>query len=574
MYKGRAKVSMSSGGYSALLICCILCCCTSSVSGLYGGRLRISTRVNKKIFQSVSPPLQHRSFSAVCMPLSSSSKPEGNNWNQTTSASFSDSTQSLESLDAHSPIPNEYPPTPTLRDCIKFAVPALGIYVAGSLMSLIDAGFVGRVSSLQLAALGPASAISELFAQLPVFISIATTNLVAKAFATGDNETMTKTTTTAVSLATVIGAALSMGVYFFSTSLSRLYCNGQTTLVPYCASYVRIRALALPAVSASMVAQAALIGVKDATTPMRSVVLAAVVNFIGDLALVAYAGHGVAGAAWATMFSQVCAAALLIRSLLKRNLFQPSALFNSDSPLRTVYSENIKPILTFAPFILVMLMKNLMHNSAAITAASLGGAEAAAHTTIFATAMLCYTAGDVGSSLAQAFLPAFANKKGSIGGMSVWEGDSGFDLKNARPNILKILQTAWCISATVCALASIVVLGFANQLTCDPLVVYNMRRVLPLVLASLSLHATAITLEGLLLAQGAQNQLISVYVIVSLVIAATFRSISKGVFGAGLVPIWSVYVFFQLSRVILFSVVGRPIDIRNTVSRWNGKSKT
>tara|TARA_B100000513_G_scaffold180566_1_gene99106 strand:+ start:560 stop:691 length:132 start_codon:yes stop_codon:yes gene_type:complete len=43
-----------------------------------------------------------------------------------------------------------------------------------------------------------------------------------------------------------------------------------------------------------------------------------------------------------------------------------------------------------------------MHNSSAATAASLGAVEAAAHTALFAIAMLCFTFGDVGSSLAQA----------------------------------------------------------------------------------------------------------------------------------------------------------------------------
>ena len=37
-----------------------------------------------------------------------------------------------------------YPPTPSLLECFSFAIPALGIYVASPLMSLIDAAFVGR----------------------------------------------------------------------------------------------------------------------------------------------------------------------------------------------------------------------------------------------------------------------------------------------------------------------------------------------------------------------------------------------------------------------------------------------
>ena len=53
------------------------------------------------------------------------------------------------------------PAVPSLGECFAFAVPALGIYTAGPLMSLIDAAFVGRGSSVELAALGPASSISD-----------------------------------------------------------------------------------------------------------------------------------------------------------------------------------------------------------------------------------------------------------------------------------------------------------------------------------------------------------------------------------------------------------------------------
>ena len=81
---------------------------------------------------------------------------------------------------------DSYPDVPSLRECLRFAIPALGIYCAGPLMSLIDAAFVGRTSSLQLASLGPASSISD-SAPLPLlFLSIGATNLVARAHGRSD----------------------------------------------------------------------------------------------------------------------------------------------------------------------------------------------------------------------------------------------------------------------------------------------------------------------------------------------------------------------------------------------------
>ena len=61
-----------------------------------------------------------------------------------------------------------------------------------------------------------------------------------------------------------------------------------------------------------------------------------------------------------------------------------------------------RALMGFVPFLFVMGVKIGMHNGCAATAASLGGVPAAAHTALFATAMLCFTMNDVGSSLCQA----------------------------------------------------------------------------------------------------------------------------------------------------------------------------
>jgi Na+-driven multidrug efflux pump len=41
-----------------------------------------------------------------------------------------------------------------VRDIVVFAGPALGLWICGPLMSLIDTMVIGQTSSLQLAALG------------------------------------------------------------------------------------------------------------------------------------------------------------------------------------------------------------------------------------------------------------------------------------------------------------------------------------------------------------------------------------------------------------------------------------
>lgn len=45
---------------------------------------------------------------------------------------------------------------------------------------------------------------------------------------------------------------------------------------------------------------------KDSWGPLRALVVASVINGIGDIVLCRVFNYGIAGAAWATMASQVC----------------------------------------------------------------------------------------------------------------------------------------------------------------------------------------------------------------------------------------------------------------------------
>lgn len=111
------------------------------------------------------------------------------------------------------------------------------------------------------------------------------------------------------------------------------------------------------------VAQAVLVGMKDTKTPMLAlaVAVAACLNLGGDFLLVSRMGLGLAGAAWATVASQVCAAALLLRVLGQRKLLdapKPSrradaagASGASAAPADT--RATIVAIYSFASFIFV-----------------------------------------------------------------------------------------------------------------------------------------------------------------------------------------------------------------------------
>jgi len=530
---------------------------------------------------------------------------------------------------------DNYPEVPSLRECLRFAVPALGIYCAGPLMSLIDAAFVGRASSLQLASLGPASSISD-SAPLPLlFLSIGATNLVAQAHGRGDLRAQALTTRVGLALGIAGASVLGALVLGFSTPLSSLYCGGSLLLTPPCVAYVRIRALALPAVVVASIAQAVCVGSKDTRTPMLAVLLAAGLNLAGDFLLVSKMGLGIAGAAWATTFSQLCAAGLLLLVLTRRGLLSaPVPSPPPPPPLRTkalavavagaaaaaakeakaAAAAEVRTVraslLGFAPFLFVMAVKMGMHNGAAATAASLGGAAAAAHTALFATGMLCFTIGDVGSSLAQAYLPAFYSPAAAedpgrrrarlsaalmrararlplVPLTSRWKTwplsgpqaappphaeapsvplpplpprtEGGFNVAASRPTLTQLLRYAALSSVVVVACTMAFLVGGSSGMSRDPAVIAQMRAVAPLMAATLCLHGTAVTLEGVLVAQKAFLSLGITYATFAATAAASFTAIRSGLWapgGSGLLGIWLVYVWFQVYRVALFVVLG------------------
>ena len=45
---------------------------------------------------------------------------------------------------------------------------------------------------------------------------------------------------------------------------------------------------------------------KDSLGPLKALLIASVINGVGDVVLCTFLGYGIAGAAWATAVSQVC----------------------------------------------------------------------------------------------------------------------------------------------------------------------------------------------------------------------------------------------------------------------------
>ena len=213
---------------------------------------------------------------------------------------------------------------PNLRKIVKFAIPAIGVWLCSPLLSLIDTSSVGLLSgTTQQAALNPAVAVTDYGALLVAFMYTATTNLVAgargKERLSDEKPKTKKTLINALQMSGYVGAVLGSALIMLGPVFLRAIIGNDgidPEVFAAALRYVRVRALGMPAAVIIGSAQSACLGLQDIKSPMYVLIAAAVVNFLGDIIFVPQASAwvgGAAGAAWATVFSQYAALAMFFK---------------------------------------------------------------------------------------------------------------------------------------------------------------------------------------------------------------------------------------------------------------------
>ena len=93
------------------------------------------------------------------------------------------------------------------------ALPLLAVWLSNPLLSLIDTAAVGKVSSvLELASLGPATAVCDQSAYVFSFISVVTTGLIANAVARGNEEASDRYLNDALTASFLFGTFLTVAL--------------------------------------------------------------------------------------------------------------------------------------------------------------------------------------------------------------------------------------------------------------------------------------------------------------------------------------------------------------------------
>ncbi|PSQ91990.1 MAG: MATE family efflux transporter [Bacteroidetes bacterium SW_4_67_19] len=189
------------------------------------------------------------------------------------------------------------------RDILALAVPALGTLAVGPLVSLVDTAFVGQLGRVPLAALGVNASVFSLAFIVFNFLAYATTPRVASAYGRGDLEEAGRTVVQALMLATGLGLAATLVLEAGAPLILRAMGAGGDLMTP-ALRYLRIRALAGPAVLLVLAGHGAFRGYQDTRTPLYVSLALNAVNAALDPLLIFGLGWGLTGAATATAGAQ------------------------------------------------------------------------------------------------------------------------------------------------------------------------------------------------------------------------------------------------------------------------------
>lgn len=206
-----------------------------------------------------------------------------------------------------------------LGPTLAIAVPAWISMMADPVLSLMDTAFVGRLGTMELAALGGCTSIFHLAFNAFRATTAATTSLVASSESRQDKQRVTQ-----VSLQ--LGVAMGVVVLVLlkgcgAWALAQMGIGRSSPLFGPAQAYLQTRAWAGPAVLALVVSEGAFRGYGDTKIPLVASLVASLINLVLDPILMFPPIHwGVTGAATATALSQVGAVATYLYFLLKRQM--------------------------------------------------------------------------------------------------------------------------------------------------------------------------------------------------------------------------------------------------------------
>ena len=223
---------------------------------------------------------------------------------------------------------NDFTQGSILKKLAAFLLPILGALVLQAAYGAVDLLVVGRFgSTIGLSAVSTGSQVLNLVTFVVTQLAMGVTVLIARYLGEKKPELIGSVIGGAAVVFTLLSAVLFVVMVGFARSISVLM-QAPAEAVALTASYVRICGSGIFFIVAYNLLAAVFRGLGDSKSPLLFVLVACVVNIIGDLVLVAGFHLDAAGAAIATVAAQAVSVVCAVVILLKKKL--PFTIRKSD----------------------------------------------------------------------------------------------------------------------------------------------------------------------------------------------------------------------------------------------------
>jgi putative MATE family efflux protein len=203
------------------------------------------------------------------------------------------------------------------RHLIVFAAPLLFGNLLQQMYNAVDTIVVGHnIGKEALAAVGSTGPVIMLLIAFFQGMASGASVLISRYFGAGDSDRLEDAVHTAMLLAVIIGAALSVIGVTFTPTLLR-WMKTPDDMIEGARLYLRIYFAGLIGLTVYNMGSGVLQAVGNARFPLFFLIISAGINTAGDLLLIVVFKMGVEGAAYATIFAQAISAVLVCAVLMK-----------------------------------------------------------------------------------------------------------------------------------------------------------------------------------------------------------------------------------------------------------------
>ncbi len=216
------------------------------------------------------------------------------------------------------------------RAIFLLSVPMILEMIGESLFAVVDAFFVARyIGTEGVATVGLTESVLTLIYSVAIGLSAAATAIVARRVGEGNKTEGGLAVAQVIIISLILGISVGILGFVFAEDILRLM-GGSEHLITKGASYTRIIFASSPSIVLLYTLSGALRGAGDASTAMRSILLANLINIVMDFILIPVMGFGVEGAAIATTIGRTVGV-----------LYQLYALFGGNGNIQVLRKQFI-----------------------------------------------------------------------------------------------------------------------------------------------------------------------------------------------------------------------------------------